>query len=150
MAIRGSLWLASQGVKLCYTPAGRERVARGREARWPLADRGIAEKRTFSYDEAAALLPEVRQLTEKAHQEVEDLRSAVGEGKLDAERFEAEATIIVNEWASRVRSFGIEVKGIWLVDFDNGSGYYCWRWPEKALQFFHTHEEGFSGRMRIQ
>lgn len=125
-------------------------MAREREARWPLADRGIAEKRTFSYDEAAAALPEVRRLTEKAHQEVEDLRGAVGEGKLDAERFEAEATIIVNEWASRVRSFGIEVKGIWLVDFDNGSGYYCWRWPETALQFFHTHEEGFSGRMRIQ
>jgi hypothetical protein len=106
--------------------------------------------RTFSYDEAAALLPEVRQITEKAHQEVEELRIAVGEGRLDAERFEGEATAIVNEWASRVRSFGIEVKGIWLVDFDNGSGYYCWRWPETALEFFHTHEEGFAGRMRIQ
>lgn len=115
-----------------------------------MADRDIAEKRTFSFDEAAALLPEVRQLTENAHREVEDLRAAAGEGKLDAERFEALATTIVNEWASRVRSFGIEVKGIWLVDFDNGSGYYCWRWPEMALQFFHTHEEGFSGRMRIQ
>jgi hypothetical protein len=115
-----------------------------------LADRGIAEKRTFSYDEAAALLPEVRELTEKAYQEVEALRAAVAEGRLDPERFEADATATVNDWASRVRSFGIEVKGIWLVDFDNGSGYYCWRWPETDLQFFHTHEEGFSGRMRIQ
>jgi hypothetical protein len=115
-----------------------------------LADRGIAEKRTFSYEEAAALLPEVRQLTGKAYQEVEELRAAVGEGRLEPERFEAEATATVNEWASRVRSFGIEVKGIWLVDFDNGPGYYCWQWPETDLQFFHTHEEGFSGRMRIQ
>ncbi len=127
-----------------------DREERGRCARWPLADRGVAELRTFSYDEAAALLPEVRQLTERAHQEVEELRVAVGEGRLDAERFEGKATAIVNEWASHVRSFGIEVKGIWLVDFDNGSGYYCWRWPETALQFFHTHEEGFAGRMRIQ
>ena len=125
-------------------------MARGREARWPLADRGIAEKRTFSYDEAAAALPEVRQLTENAHREVEQLRTAVGEGGLEAERFEARATTIVNEWANRVRSLGVEVKGIWLVDFDNGSGYYCWRWPETTIQFFHTHEEGFSGRMRIQ
>ena len=127
-----------------------DREGRGREARSPLADRGIAEKRTFSFDEAAALLPEVRQVTEKAHLRVEDLRAAVGEGRLEAERFEVEATAVVNDWASHVRSFGVEVKGIWLVDFDNGSGYYCWRWPETALQFFHGHEEGFGGRMRIQ
>jgi len=25
---------------------------------------------------------------------------------------------------------GLEVKGLWLVDFDNGSGYYCWRYPK--------------------
>jgi hypothetical protein len=89
-------------------------------------------------------------MTEKAHRDVEGLRAAVGEGGIDAERFEAEATAIVNDWAGRVRALGVEVKGIWLVDFDNGSGYYCWQWPETALQFFHTHEEGFAGRMRIQ
>jgi hypothetical protein len=115
-----------------------------------LADRGIDEKRTFSFDEAAALLPRVREMTEEAYLEVEKLRAAAGEGRIEADRFEGLATTIVNDWASRVRAFGIEVKGIWLVDFDNGSGYYCWRWPEAALQFFHTHEEGFVGRMRIQ
>jgi hypothetical protein len=136
----------------CYTPPASIATAKSAVAKrgGPLADRGIAEKRTFSYDEAAALLPEVRQITGKAYQQVEELRAAVGDGQKDAERFEAEATAIVNDWATRVRSFGIEVKGIWLVDFDNGSGYYCWRWPETALQFFHTHEEGFGGRMRIQ
>jgi hypothetical protein len=85
-----------------------------------LADRGVAEKRTFSYDEAVALLPEVREITEKAYRQVEELRAAVGDGPRDAERFELEATAIVNDWATRVRFFGIEVKGIWLVDFDNG------------------------------
>jgi hypothetical protein len=118
--------------------------------RGALADRGVAEKRTFSYDEAVALLPEVREITEKAYRQVEELRAAVGDQPRDAERFELEATAIVNDWATRVRFFGIEVKGIWLVDFDNGSGYYCWRWPETALLFFHTYEDGIAGRMRIQ
>jgi hypothetical protein len=45
---------------------------------------------------------------------------------------------------------GIEVKGLWLIDFDNGSGYYCWRYPEESLQFYHSYEDGFRGRMRIQ
>ena len=31
------------------------------------------EKRIFSYDEAAAMLPEVRRLTEEAHRAVEEL-----------------------------------------------------------------------------
>jgi hypothetical protein len=44
---------------------------------------------------------------------------------------------------------GLEIKGLWLVDFDNGSGCYCWRYPETGLDYFHTYEEGFRGRMRI-
>ena len=38
-------------------------------------------------------------------------------------------------------NLGIDVKGLWLIDFDNGSGYYCWHYPEEGLQFFHTYEE---------
>jgi hypothetical protein len=49
-----------------------------------------------------------------------------------------------------VRARGVEVKGLWLIDFDNGSGYYCWRHPEPGLHFFHSYEDGFSGRVPIQ
>ena len=45
---------------------------------------------------------------------------------------------------------GIEVKGLWLIDFDNGSGYYCWQYPEESLQYFHGYEEGFGGRVKLQ
>jgi hypothetical protein len=49
-----------------------------------------------------------------------------------------------------MEALGLEVKGLWLVDFDNGSGYYCWRWPEEDLAYFHGYDEGFDGRVRIQ
>jgi hypothetical protein len=49
-----------------------------------------------------------------------------------------------------MEALGLEVKGLWLVDFDNGSGCYCWQWPEEELAFFHGYEEGFAGRTRIQ
>jgi hypothetical protein len=42
------------------------------------------------------------------------------------------------------------VKGLWLVDFDSGSGCYCWQWPEQRLEFYHGYDEGFAGRARIQ
>lgn len=105
-----------------------------------MTERDVAQKPTFTYDEAAALLPEVRELTEEAYLKVE----ALG-GKAD-DRVQR----IVVAWAEAMVAKGLEVKGLWLVDFDNGSGYYCWRYPETGLLFYHSYEDGFGGRMRIQ
>ena len=97
-------------------------------------------KRIFSYEEAAALLPEVQQLTAEAAERVDEL----------PEEAVAECQDIVQSWADAVRDLGIEVKGLWLIDFDSGSGYYCWKYPEPALQHFHGYEEGFGGRVKLQ
>lgn len=98
----------------------------------------------FSYTEASVLLPEVRQATENAYRRVESLAAARGQAA------QAEADAIVEAWAQGLVARGLEIKGLWLVDFDNGSGYYCWRYPEERLEFYHSYEEGFGGRMRIQ
>ena len=37
----------------------------------------------------------------------------------------------------------------WLVDFDNGEGYYCWKYPEDTVGHFHGYEDGFAGRISI-
>lgn len=110
-------------------------------------------KRIFTYDEAVALMPEVRARTEEA---VRELESLIGEeiDWFDEElEIPAESAIdyerIVSAWASAIADLGIEVKGLWLIDFDSGGGYYCWRWPENALQFFHGYEEGFRGRVEL-
>jgi hypothetical protein len=100
-------------------------------------------KRIFSYDEAASLLPQVRKLTEQAYQSVEAL------GPEAAAKQGEELTRIVTRWAEAILALGVEVKGLWLVDFDNGSGYYCWLYPEEGLQYYHGYEEGFRGRIRI-
>ena len=108
-----------------------------------------AGARIFSYEEAVALLPEVRRLTEEAFRRVESLqREAEGVGS--AKALEQRLNGIVNDWAQALIGRGVEVKGLWLADFDNGSGYYCWRYPERSLQYYHSYEDGFQGRMRIQ
>ena len=96
-------------------------------------------KRIFSYEEAIALLPEVQRLTSEAVREVDAIEST------EADEYET----VVTRWAEAVIALGIEVKGLWLVDFDSGAGYYCWRHPEPALEFFHGYEEGFSGRVQL-
>lgn len=115
-----------------------------------MADGPLAVKRTFSYEEAVALLPSVRKLTEEAYRKVETLGEAAASGRAIEESIQGEVHQIVTGWARALVAMGLEVKGLWLVDFDNGSGYYCWRYPEPALQFYHSYEGGFRGRMRIQ
>jgi hypothetical protein len=99
-------------------------------------------KKIFSYEQAAELLPHVQELTGDAVARVEAMDEATSEGD-DYER-------IVQQWADSVIDLGIEVKGLWLIDFDNGSGYYCWKYPESSLQYFHGYDEGFGGRVKLQ
>jgi hypothetical protein len=103
-------------------------------------------RKVFTYDEAAAMLPEVRRLTEEAFQKVESLSGFVAGGR---PALEGQVEEVVGAWARELLSRGLEVKGLWLVDFDNGSGYYCWQYPEEGLQFYHSYEDGFRGRIRI-
>jgi hypothetical protein len=107
------------------------------------ADR--APKKVFTYDEAARLLPEVRRITDEAYHAVEE----ISENASSAEAAQPLVEAVVTRWANDVMNMGIDVKGLWLIDFDNGSGYYCWHYPEEGLQFFHNYEEGFRGRTRI-
>ena len=97
-------------------------------------------KKIFSYEEAVALLPVVRRLTSEAVERID----ALSEDAVD------EYQSVIETWAAEVIGLGIEVKGLWLIDFDSGSGYYCWQWPEPSLQFFHGYEEGFGGRVMLQ
>jgi hypothetical protein len=96
-------------------------------------------KRIFSYEQALAVLPEVRRLTGDAARRVEESTAET------AEEYER----IVTEWAEAVMAMGVEVKGLWLVDFDSGAGYYCWQHPEPALEYFHGYEEGIAGRVKL-
>ncbi len=98
-------------------------------------------KKIFSYEEAAALLPAVLTMTAEAVAVVDDLTEDT-----PPEQYEK----VVQKWATDVMTLGIEVKGLWLVDFDNGSGYYCWKHPEPSLQYFHGYDEGFQGRVKLQ
>jgi regulator of sirC expression with transglutaminase-like and TPR domain len=107
--------------------------ARGAEAL------GAPEKRTFTLEEARALMPKVRELTADAVERYSKLPGDLEDARLE----------IVEEWAEELRSLGAEIKGLWLVDFDSGAGYYCWKYPEPALNHFHSYEEGFAGRLPL-
>jgi len=108
--------------------------------------------RRFSLDEAIAVLPTVRQVTDEAvHacEQVVDRMEGLAPDDPEHDRLEASLSTIVERWTAEVEAIGAEVKGLWLVDFDNGQGYYCWHHPEAAITHFHGYDEGFAGRMKI-
>ena len=108
--------------------------------------------RIFSYDEALGLFPLVRDLTDSAVRQIEALLNPIqNRDEMETRREEIEATYrrIVDAWSEELQSLGCVVKGPWLVDFDNGDGFYCWKYPEQSLSFFHTYEDGFAGRLPV-
>lgn len=115
-------------------------------------DRSKTAARTFTLDAARELLPRVKAVTADAATRVEALAArvqALPESHPTRARLSSEIEETIRAWTHDVERLGLEAKGLWLVDFDNGEGYYCWRYPEAAIVHFHGYDEGFAGRMKI-
>jgi len=109
-------------------------------------------ERRWTLEAARELLPDVRTRTARAVSEAEALdeeRALHDAGSPERAKLEERIQDVVARWAREMEALGLDVKGLWLVDFDSGSGYYCWQWPEERLEYYHSYEAGFAGRGRI-
>ncbi len=109
-------------------------------------------RRAFSLEEAGQLLPRVKALTSEAIAAVEALVArgrTVPDTDPSLARLDGRIEETIRDWTAAIGSLGLEAKGLWLVDFDNGEGYYCWCYPEDAITHYHGYGDGFAGRMKI-
>ena len=113
-----------------------------------------AQKRNFNLTQANALLPLVFHITENSQKKVKDLVNklqAIRElNLLLASDLEEKVSEEISKWEHKMKRLGLVPKGMWLVDFDSGNGYYCWKFPENEIRFWHRYQDGFSGRIEIQ
>jgi hypothetical protein len=110
------------------------------------------ERPIFSLQQARELLPQIKHLTADAVHRAESLAAQLqGLGEDDPLHGLLVSALrdVVNGWADEVRALGLEAKGMWLVDFDNGDGYYCWSYPEETIAHYHGYDDGFAGRIPI-
>jgi hypothetical protein len=114
----------------------------------------INRKKSFTLEQAESLLPLVYRLSEESSDEVSAhlnrLKAYPDKTHPIAIEIEASINAIIQKWQSKMEKLGAEPKGLWMADFDNGEGYYCWKFPENEIKFWHGYQDGFSGRILIK
>ncbi|MEI6592965.1 MAG: DUF2203 domain-containing protein [Holophagaceae bacterium] len=110
--------------------------------------------RIFTLEEARSLLPQVQTTTEPvfhlAASLAEELSKAEEAGDEDRmTELRERLHTLVQSWQQAMQDLEADVKGLWLVDFDSGDGYWCWAYPETTLDHWHSYEGGFRSRMPI-
>lgn len=112
----------------------------------------LVKPRIWTLSEARKALPEIKRITNEARSQFEEaekrIRTDIMPENVQEEQ-EAKLQEIMAAWAMSIMELGVEVKGPWLVDFDHGTGYYCWHHGEDELSFEHGYDEGFAGRRPI-
>ena len=111
----------------------------------------LRRSKRFTLDEARSLLPQVKALTDEAMENVEPLVMKIQDAPTEDEkaRWAGMLQDRIDQWTDEIVKLGIVPKGLWLVDFDSGHGFYCWHHGDDDLAFCHGYDEGFSSRVPI-
>lgn len=111
------------------------------------------DPRVFTLAEAQALFPLVRRITQAAYQELEPVRRAL-EAMVPTNSMiqdvERQYEAVVKRWVGKMERLGLVVKGLWLIDFDTGDGYLCWKFPELRIGYYHSYHEGYAARVPLR
>ncbi|MHB1567494.1 MAG: DUF2203 domain-containing protein [Acidiferrobacter sp.] len=111
------------------------------------------DPRVFTLGEARELFPLVRRITYGGYRELEPLRSQLSilsPGSARLYETEEQYERVVKRWVGKMARLGVVVKGLWLVDFDTGDGYLCWRFPELKLGHYHGYDEDYASRRPLR
>ena len=111
------------------------------------------ETRVFTLAEAEELFPLVRNITEAAWRELEPVRrklESMAPVNPQIHAVERHYEAIVKRWMAKMARLGLVIKGLWLVDFDTGDGYLCWKFPELKIGQYHGYHEGYTARRPLR
>lgn len=105
----------------------------------------IHSRRTFSQADVERMLPVVRRITERAALacgRARDELRFVPEGEPLRARIAGDVDLAVRRWAMKISQLGCEPRGLWIVDFDAGDGWFTWRLGDETACFFHPYDAG--------
>ena len=113
----------------------------------------INRRDVFSLADAQRTLPVVRRITLEYRRTVDLLIARLETLQLNQTEticaLEKQVNELVQQWNDKVRKLGAVPRGLWVVDFDCGQGYYSWKYPEPEILYWHSTEDGIAGRQLL-
>jgi hypothetical protein len=113
----------------------------------------LGRHKVFTLEEAQSVVSIINKITRGYSQQVDSLirqMDALGTGHEEKViKLEQQVNELVEQWQQKIEKLGGLTRGLWLADFDSGKGYYCWKYPEDKIEYFHSYSDGFSGRVRL-
>lgn len=110
----------------------------------------INRREVFSLEDAQRILPVVRRITYEFSAKVELLIARLETLQLNQTEticaLEKQVNELIQQWNDKIRKLGADPRGLWVVDFNNGGGFFCWKHPEADILYWHSYEDGYSGR----
>ena len=111
---------------------------------------GHSKIKIFSLKQVEDLLPLVYRVTEEYSKDVKYLMACVDampdKNSSRCLEIQDEINDHIQKWQNKIERLGGKPKGLWLADFDNGDGYFCWKFPETQIKYHHGYQDGFTGR----
>jgi len=104
----------------------------------------------FSEAELRELIPIIHKITKSYKSSVDQkmvqleyLSNGANETSFEIEK---QVDEMINEWKQKMLKLGAKPAGLWVLDFDSGSDYFCWKYPEEHVLYRHGYMEGFTSR----
>lgn len=114
----------------------------------------LNRRKLFSLVEAQSILPLILRITQQYSKRVQVLLGRVeaiqGHSENRVHDLEEQVNVLVQEWQTKMEKLGAHTKGLWIADLDSGDGYFCWKFPEERIEYWHKYSDGFSGRQKIE
>lgn len=114
---------------------------------------GINRQTVFSLRQARDVVAVIYSITRSYSRRVDvlidRLDAMAGSNEPTVVAIEAQVDALIQEWQGKVRKLGALPQGLWIADIDSGDGYYCWKFPEPTVQFWHGYSDGFSKRRPV-
>lgn len=111
------------------------------------------QRRLFTLSEAGALLPLLKKVTARSEQELFQLLTLMKNTHLAPEKrqdLQRRADAAIARWSAKMARLGVVPQGLWIVDFDMGGGFYCWKFGEEKIAHYHDYGASFEGRIPLE
>ncbi len=110
-----------------------------------LGELGLKEK-VYTLEEARQMLPWIKEATQEADTAMRQAKASL----TDLVAFRKRAHQIIQHWAETVFKLGALPKQPFTVDFNSGTDYLCWEFPEDDIYYRHDYDRGYAGRHPIE